>query len=62
MSSKKCYGIAFPSECFETEEAAMKCAIDMLKEDEISTGVYVFAATEMVHLKLDKQVVVEVML
>ena len=54
---KKRYGIVFPSECFETKEEAMKYATDLLTEEEISVGLYVFESSNMTHLKNSKSVV-----
>lgn len=53
---KKRFGIAFPSEVFDSKDEAMKYATDLLTEEEISAGLYVFEASAMVHLKTKKTV------
>lgn len=53
---KKRYGIAFHTEIFDTKDEAMKCATDLLIEEEITAGLYVFEASAMVHLKTEKMV------
>lgn len=53
---KKRYGIVFPSETFDTLDEATEYAAKLVSEEDISAGVYVFAAQEIRHFKADKKV------
>lgn len=48
---KKRYGVVFPNELFETQEEAVKYASDLLTEEEIGAGLYVFEAVSLQHYK-----------
>lgn len=56
---KKRFGIVFPSEAFATLEEATEYAAKMVAEDEITAGVYVVEAAQMLHFKCDKRVKVK---
>lgn len=56
---KKRYGIVFPSETFATLDEATEYAAKLVSEEDISAGVYVFAAQEILHFKADKKVLVK---
>lgn len=46
----KTFGIAFPSETYDTYEEALKAAAEMLNESEIASGVYIYEAKRPVHV------------